>query len=65
MRFYLDEDQSDLVADIAHRQFGLDVTSAHRVGTKGTLDSARVDRALTRQDRPLPVCYAEDRFGRR
>jgi hypothetical protein len=42
MRFYLDEDQSDLVADIAHRQFGLDVTSAHRVGTKGTPDSAQL-----------------------
>jgi hypothetical protein len=62
MRFYLDEDQSDLIAEIARLRFGLDVTSAHRVGTKGTPDSAQL--AYAAAERRCIVTRNGDDFRR-
>lgn len=44
MRFYLDEDQSDIVAIIA-RERGSDVTCSHEDGRGGTPDDAQLEYA--------------------
>jgi predicted nuclease of predicted toxin-antitoxin system len=62
MRFYLDEDQSDVIAEIARSQFGLDVTSAHRVGTRGTPDEAQL--AYAAAERRCLVTRNGDDFRR-
>jgi predicted nuclease of predicted toxin-antitoxin system len=42
MKFYLDEDSSQQVAVIARRRCGLDVVSAHEVGTNEAPDDVQL-----------------------
>jgi predicted nuclease of predicted toxin-antitoxin system len=42
MKFYLDEDSSPQVAEIARRRCGLDVVSAHEVGTNKAPDDVQL-----------------------
>lgn len=44
MRFYLDEDQSDEVAELARRG-GLDVTCSHEAGLDGQVDDVQLAHA--------------------
>lgn len=45
MRFYLDEDLSPRIAEIARRR-GCDVTSAHERGARGIDDAAQLNLAV-------------------
>lgn len=45
MRFYLDEDLSPTIAEIARGRCSLDVISAHGVGARGWDDHAQLRRA--------------------
>lgn len=49
MKFYLDEDISPRVAEIARGRCALDVVSAHEVGTLGMQDSAQLRFAESQQ----------------
>jgi uncharacterized protein DUF5615 len=42
MRFYLDEDLSDVIAVIGRERFGLDITSAHALGRERVRDSEQL-----------------------
>ena len=45
MRYYLDEDQSDVIAVVARERFGLDVTASHEVDMDHATDSEQLQFA--------------------
>ncbi len=59
MKFYLDENMSPKIAQIA-RRLGIDAVSAHDVNMTGTADEAQLDFAA-RQERCL-VTFNRDDF---
>ncbi|MGE0541453.1 MAG: DUF5615 family PIN-like protein [Dehalococcoidia bacterium] len=42
MRYYLDEDQSQVIAHVAHERYGLDITASHDVGMDHAPDSEQL-----------------------
>ena len=59
MRFYLDEDLSDVIAVIGRERFGLDITSAHALGTEHASDHEQLSFAA-RERRCLVTRNGDD-----
>jgi hypothetical protein len=47
MRYYLDEDQSQVIAAIARERFGLDITASHELQMDHAIDSEQLQFATS------------------